>query len=202
MASEKPIVVFDSENVFILQQGMNIYVKTADICSLLGVSNQWIGQLVSQGTLNKVPTDYGKLFNVSYMLQKDTIKKRLDSGISYTEFSYTILQAIDWLFLYRRHHCQIQIGGSDQWGNLTTGLELIRKEEGETAKVFGITSPLMAAKYVPSLSCTQSNRPRTSSSSAVYTLENSVFPYSSITTSFFPLSVPLRPAKPFPQGPR
>jgi len=74
MASEKPIVVFDSENVFILQQGMNIYVKTADICSLMGVSNQWIGQLVSQGTLNKVPTDYGKLFNLT-----DSVKNYMDS---------------------------------------------------------------------------------------------------------------------------
>lgn len=87
--------------------------------------------------------DYGKLFNVSYMLQKDTIKKRLDSGISYTEFSYTILQAIDWLQLYKRHHCQIQIGGSDQWGNLTTGTELIRKVIGDEAEIYGITSPLI-----------------------------------------------------------
>ena len=74
MASEKPNVVFDFENVFILQPGMNIYVKTADICSLLGVSNQWIGQLVSQGTLNKVQTDYGKLFNLT-----DSVKNYMDS---------------------------------------------------------------------------------------------------------------------------
>ena len=102
-------------------------------------NNNWLGQM----NLLDFLRDYGKLFNVAYMLQKDTIKKRLDSGISYTEFSYTILQAIDWLSLYRRHHCQIQIGGSDQWGNLTTGMELIRKEEGDEAKVFGITSPLI-----------------------------------------------------------
>lgn len=102
-------------------------------------NNNWLGDM----NLLSFLRDFGKLFNVSYMINKDTIRKRLDYGISYTEFSYTILQAIDWLFLYRRHHCQIQIGGSDQWGNLTTGLELIRKEEGETAKVFGITSPLI-----------------------------------------------------------
>ncbi len=102
-------------------------------------NNNWLGDM----NLLSFLRDFGKLFNVSYMINKDTIRKRLDSGISYTEFSYTILQAIDWLFLYRRHHCQIQIGGSDQWGNLTTGLELIRKEEGESAKVFGITSPLI-----------------------------------------------------------
>lgn len=102
-------------------------------------NNNWLGQM----TLLDYLRDYGKLFNVSYMLQKDTIKKRLDSGISYTEFSYTILQAIDWLQLYKRHNCQIQIGGSDQWGNLTTGTELIRKVIGESAKIFGITSPLI-----------------------------------------------------------
>lgn len=102
-------------------------------------NNNWLGQM----TLLDYLRDYGKLFNVSYMLQKDTIKKRLDSGISYTEFSYTILQAIDWLQLYKRHNCQIQIGGSDQWGNLTTGTELIRKVIGEGAKIFGITSPLI-----------------------------------------------------------
>ena len=102
-------------------------------------NNNWLGEM----TLLDYLRDYGKLFNVSYMLQKDTIKKRLDSGISYTEFSYTILQAIDWLQLYKRHNCQIQIGGSDQWGNLTTGTELIRKVIGEGAKIFGITSPLI-----------------------------------------------------------
>ena len=73
-------------------------------------NNNWLGDM----NLLSFLRDFGKLFNVSYMINKDTIRKRLDSGISYTEFSYTILQAIDWLFLYRRHHCQIQIGGSDQ----------------------------------------------------------------------------------------
>ena len=102
-------------------------------------NNNWLGSM----TLLDYLRDYGKLFNVSYMLQKDTIKKRLETGISYTEFSYTILQAIDWLFLYKRHNCQIQIGGSDQWGNLTTGIELIRKQIGDEAVVFGITSPLI-----------------------------------------------------------
>ena len=110
-----------------------------DNAAIMENNNNWLGNM----NLLSFLRDFGKLFNVSYMINKDTIRKRLDSGISYTEFSYTILQAIDWLFLYRRHHCQIQIGGSDQWGNLTTGLELIRKEEGDTATVFGITSPLI-----------------------------------------------------------
>ena len=102
-------------------------------------NNNWLGSM----TLLDYLRDYGKLFNVSYMLQKDTIKKRLDSGISYTEFSYTIMQAMDWLHLYKTYDCRIQIGGSDQWGNLTTGMELIRKVLGEDAKPFGITSPLI-----------------------------------------------------------
>ena len=102
-------------------------------------NNNWLGEMNLLAFLR----DYGKLFNISYMLQKDTIKKRLDSGISYTEFSYTILQSIDWYNLFKKYNCQIQIGGSDQWGNLTSGMELIRKMEGDNAKVFGITSPLI-----------------------------------------------------------
>ncbi len=102
-------------------------------------NNNWLGSM----TLLDYLRDYGKLFNVSYMLQKDTIKKRLDSGISYTEFSYTIMQAMDWLHLFKTYGCQIQIGGSDQWGNLTTGMELIRKVLGEDARPYGITSPLI-----------------------------------------------------------
>lgn len=102
-------------------------------------NNNWLGSM----SLLDYLRDYGKLFNIAYMLQKDTIKKRLDTGLSYTEFSYTILQAMDFLKLYQEHNCKIQIGGSDQWGNLTSGMELIRKVEGDDAKVWGITSPLI-----------------------------------------------------------
>lgn len=86
--------------------------------------------------------DYGKHFNINYMIAKDTIASRLDSGISFTEFTYTILQAIDFLYLYQNHNCELQIGGSDQWGNLTSGTELIRKSVANS-KVFGVTSPLI-----------------------------------------------------------
>jgi phage terminase Nu1 subunit (DNA packaging protein) len=72
--AEKPTVIFDNENVFILQSGMNMYVKTADLCAMFGVSNQWLGQLVSQGTLTKVQTDNGKLFNLT-----DSVKNYIDS---------------------------------------------------------------------------------------------------------------------------
>lgn len=87
--------------------------------------------------------DYGKHFNVNTMINKDIVASRLSTGISYTEFSYTILQAADWLHLYQHHNCQLQIGGSDQWGNLTSGTELIRKMSDTPVEVFGMTSPLI-----------------------------------------------------------
>ena len=87
--------------------------------------------------------DYGKLFNVNYMLNKETVKKRLDSGISYTEFSYMILQSLDFLNLYQTRGCTMQIGGQDQWGNITSGLELIRKKCGADVKCYGLTMPLI-----------------------------------------------------------
>ncbi|MBU5212594.1 tyrosine--tRNA ligase [Heyndrickxia oleronia] len=87
--------------------------------------------------------DYGKYIGVNYMLAKDTIASRLETGISFTEFTYTILQAIDFYHLHKNHNCRMQIGGSDQWGNITTGLELIRKMNPEGEKAFGLTIPLV-----------------------------------------------------------
>lgn len=87
--------------------------------------------------------DYGKHFNINYMINKDTVKRRLDSGISYTEFSYMILQALDFLHLYETHHCTLQLGGQDQWGNITSGLELIRKKHGADVECYGLTMPLI-----------------------------------------------------------
>ena len=87
--------------------------------------------------------DYGKNFSINTMLAKDIVASRLDSGISFTEFSYQILQSLDYLHLYQDEDVQLQIGGSDQWGNITSGLDLIRKKEGNDAKVFGLTIPLM-----------------------------------------------------------
>ncbi|NHC42416.1 tyrosine--tRNA ligase [Bacillus sp. MM2020_1] len=87
--------------------------------------------------------DIGKHIGVNYMLAKDTIASRLDTGISFTEFTYTILQAMDFLHLYEHHNCKLQIGGSDQWGNITSGLELIRKVQPEGAKAYGLTIPLV-----------------------------------------------------------
>ncbi len=87
--------------------------------------------------------DIGKNFNVAYMMSKDSVKSRIESGISFTEFSYQIIQAWDFEHLFAKHHCQIQIGGQDQWGNITSGLELIRKVHGADAKAYGFTFPLV-----------------------------------------------------------
>ncbi|CAH1059198.1 tyrosine--tRNA ligase [Paenibacillus pseudetheri] len=87
--------------------------------------------------------DYGKNFSINSMLAKDVVASRLDSGISFTEFSYQILQSLDYLHLYQHEDVQLQIGGSDQWGNITSGLDLIRRKEGPEAKAFGLTIPLM-----------------------------------------------------------
>ena len=87
--------------------------------------------------------DYGKCFNVNYMLNKETVQKRLESGISYTEFSYQILQALDFEYLYKTKGVTLQIGGQDQWGNITSGIELIRKHHGFEAKAYGFTFPLV-----------------------------------------------------------
>jgi tyrosyl-tRNA synthetase len=85
--------------------------------------------------------DVGKHFTVSVMLQKESVKARLDAGISYTEFSYMLLQAYDFLHLYRTQRCTVQVGGSDQWGNITAGVELIRRVENGEAH--GLVAPLV-----------------------------------------------------------
>ena len=85
--------------------------------------------------------DYGKYFNINYMLAKDKVKSRLESGITYAEFSYMILQALDFLYLFENRDCTLQVAGSDQWGNITSGIELIRKKTGKEA--YGMVMPLV-----------------------------------------------------------
>ncbi len=89
--------------------------------------------------------DVGKYINVNYMLDKDIINRRLETGITFAEFSYTLIQGYDFLHLFREKNCILQAEGSDQWGNITTGLELIKKIEGKEA--FGFTMPLVLDKY-------------------------------------------------------
>lgn len=85
--------------------------------------------------------DYGKFFNVNYMLQKDIIARRLDEGITYTEFSYMIMQAMDFWYLNKHRNVELQVAGQDQWGNITAGIELIRRKEGK--ETYGFTMPLL-----------------------------------------------------------
>ena len=98
---------------------------------------EWLTQLKAIDFMR----DVGKHFTVNYMLQKESVKGRMDAGISFTEFSYMLLQAYDFLELHRRHGVTLQMGGSDQWGNITAGTELIRRTVGGEAH--GITMPLI-----------------------------------------------------------
>lgn len=86
--------------------------------------------------------DYGKLFNVNIMLNKEIVARRLEAGISFTEFTYQILQSVDFWHLFKHEQVQVQIGGADQWGNLTPGMDLIHKKQPQ-AEVFALTIPLM-----------------------------------------------------------
>jgi len=101
---------------------------------------EWLGGL----TLLDFLRDIGKHFAVNQMIQRDSVKQRFESreeGISYTEFSYMLLQAYDFLELFRRHGCRLQSGASDQWGNIVSGVDLVRRIEGKT--VYGLTTPLL-----------------------------------------------------------
>ncbi len=97
----------------------------------------WLGKL----NLIDYLRDFGKYFNVNYMINKDIVKRRLDSGITFTEFSYMTLQALDFWHLYKTRGVTFQVAGQDQWGNITAGIDLIRKKEGKTA--YGFTMPLL-----------------------------------------------------------
>ncbi|MCT1483289.1 tyrosine--tRNA ligase [Staphylococcus hominis] len=101
-------------------------------------NRDWLSQI----SLISFLRDYGKHVGVNYMLGKDSIQSRLENGISYTEFTYTILQAIDFGHLNRELNCKIQVGGSDQWGNITSGIELMRRMYGQT-EAYGLTIPLV-----------------------------------------------------------
>ena len=86
--------------------------------------------------------DVGKNLTINYMMAKESVKKRVETGMSYTEFSYQLLQAYDFLCLYRQRNCILQMGGSDQWGNITSGTEFIRRNE-PGSEVFALTAPLL-----------------------------------------------------------
>lgn len=106
--------------------------------AILVNNKDWLSQI----SLISFLRDYGKHVGVNYMLGKDSIQSRLENGISYTEFTYTILQAIDFGHLNRELNCKLQVGGSDQWGNITSGIELMRRMYGQT-EAYGLTIPLV-----------------------------------------------------------
>ncbi|RWR09667.1 tyrosine--tRNA ligase [Siminovitchia fortis] len=120
-------------------QLMKIFDFEGENAAVMTNNFEWQGKM----DLITFLRDYGKHIGVNYMLAKETVATRLESGISFTEFTYTLLQAIDFLHLYENLDCKMQIGGSDQWGNITTGLEFIRKMAGEDAKAYGLTIPLV-----------------------------------------------------------
>ncbi|MCS5350037.1 tyrosine--tRNA ligase [Staphylococcus aureus] len=122
----------------ISKQMHNIFEFGTDQGAVLVNNRDWLGQI----SLISFLRDYGKHVGVNYMLGKDSIQSRLEHGISYTEFTYTILQAIDFGHLNRELNCKIQVGGSDQWGNITSGIELMRRMYGQT-DAYGLTIPLV-----------------------------------------------------------
>lgn len=128
------------ENTLSIKNQLERFIDLTDPKKGIILNNyDWLSKL----NLLDYLRDYGKFFPVNYMLSKDIVSSRLESGISYAEFSYTILQSIDFLHLYKTEGCTMQVGGGDQWGNLTSGLELIRKREGVDTKVGCFTVPLL-----------------------------------------------------------
>lgn len=115
------------ENAECIRKQLSKYIDTSDKEKGLIVNNyEWWSQINILSFLR----EYGKFFQVGYMLSKDIVKSRLEVGISYTEFSYMLLQAGDFENLFKTYHCNVQIGGGDQWGNLTTSLDFVKKKEG------------------------------------------------------------------------
>ena len=97
----------------------------------------WVGKM----SFLEFIRDVGKHLTVNYMMAKDSVKKRIETGISFTEFSYQLIQGFDFLHLYKNYNCTLQMGGSDQWGNITTGSELVRRMDG--GKAYALTTPLI-----------------------------------------------------------
>jgi tyrosyl-tRNA synthetase len=141
--SERPLLSTEEVNTNAERQRRQLesFLDFSDPQTAARVVNNadWLRDLV----LVEFLRDIGKHFTISLMLQKESVKSRMDAGISYTEFSYMLLQAYDFLHLYRTNGCELQMGGSDQWGNITAGVDLIRRIEGGNAH--GLSAPLVTA---------------------------------------------------------
>lgn len=129
-------VVEKWSNVLKFQLERFLDFKNKDNPALIANNYDWLGKIKTIDFLR----DIGKYFTVSYMLAKESVKARLESGISFTEFNYMVLQAYDFLNLFEKYNCKLQIGGSDQWGNITAGIDLIKKKAEK--EVYGLTVPL------------------------------------------------------------
>ena len=128
------------KNTEAIRAQLEKYIDLSDPKKGLLVSNyDWLGNMPMIDFLR----DYGKYFSINYMLSKEIVKSRLESGLSFTEFAYQILQSIDFYHLHHEYGVSMQIGGNDQWGNLTSGLELIRKIDGNEEKVEAMTAKLL-----------------------------------------------------------
>jgi len=129
-----------AENTESIRHQLERFLDLRDPNKGILVNNyDWLGHMETLDFLR----DYGKYFPINYMLSKEIVASRLEAGISFTEFSYQILQSIDFYHLHHAYNCEIQIGGNDQWGNLTSGLELIRKLDGENAECEVMTAHLI-----------------------------------------------------------
>lgn len=132
--AERPMITYETVD-------HNFQCLKAQAEKLFGfevVNNRdWLGKINIIDFLR----DYGKYFNVNLMLQKDIVARRLDSGITFTEFSYMILQALDFWYLNKEKNVTMQVAGQDQWGNITAGIDLVRRKEGK--EVYGFTMPLL-----------------------------------------------------------
>lgn len=128
------------QNTASIKSQLERYIDLSDPEKGILVSNyEWLGNM---GVIDFL-RDYGKFFSINYMLSKEIVKSRLEAGISFTEFAYQILQSVDFYHLHHKYGVSMQIGGNDQWGNLTSGLELIRKIDGEGEKVECMTAKLL-----------------------------------------------------------
>jgi tyrosyl-tRNA synthetase len=140
-AGERPLLSKDQIKANLQQQrdqmARFLEFGAGPTAALLLDNAKW---LVAQGMIDFL-RDVGKHFTVNIMLQKESVKARLDAGLSFTEFSYMLLQAYDFLYLFRERQCTLQVGGSDQWGNITAGVELIRRVESKEAH--GLVAPLV-----------------------------------------------------------
>ena len=133
-SKERPMITVEQVNKNV--EGLTKQAK--EIFGFEVVNNyDWIKDISTLDFLR----DYGKYINVNYMLDKDIISRRLESGITFCEFAYTILQGLDFVELYKTKGVTLQVAGSDQWGNITTGIELARKKED--VELYGMTMPLV-----------------------------------------------------------